>query len=83
MQSQTHYHRDNHKEEVNEITSDTGTPKHTSTKSNDTPDNTDIDSSDSTTDSSSDSEHEVIEVTLSNSKYAANFPVKVDNKQTV
>ena len=46
---------DYHKEEVNEITSDTGTPKHISTKSTDTPQNTVIDSLDSTADSSLDS----------------------------
>ena len=45
-----------HKEEVNEITSDSGTHKHTPTKSKDTPDNADIDSSDSTGDSSLDCE---------------------------
>ena len=79
-----HYHKD----EVNKITLDTCTPKHTPKKINETPDNTDIDSSDSTVHSSSDSkwlsrEHEIIEVKLSNSRYAANFPVKVNNNQTV
>ena len=57
-------------------------------QSDDTPDNTDIDSSDSTADSSSGSkclskEHEVIEVKLSSSKYAANFPGKINNNNTV
>ena len=47
-----HYHQD----KLNEITSDTCTPKHTPSKIDDTPDNTDMDSSDSTMDSSSDSE---------------------------
>ena len=51
----SHHHRDYHKEEVNKITSGTGTPKHVSTKSNDTPDNTDIESLDCTADSSLDS----------------------------
>ena len=81
-------HRDYHKEEVNKITSDTGIPKNTSTKSDGTANNTDIDSLDSPVDSSLDSkwlskEHEVIEVKLSNSKFAVNFPVKVNNNKTI
>ena len=61
--------------------------KHTLTKIDDIPDNTDRDSLDSTTDSSLDSEwlskkHEVIILKLSNRKYAASFPVKVNNNQT-
>ena len=79
-----HYHKD----EVNEITLDTWTPKHTPTNFDETPDNTYGDNLDNTADSSSDSkwlsrEHEIIEVKLSNSKYAANFPAIVNNNQTV
>ena len=76
-----HYHKD----EVNEITSETCILMHTPTKTDDTPNNTDIDSSNSTMDYTSDSkllsrQHSIIEVKLSNCKYAANFPVKVNNK---
>ena len=83
-----HYSKYYHKDEVNDITLDTCTTKHTPTKIDDTPHNTDIDSSDSTAESSLDSkrlhkEHEVIEIKLSNSKFADNFPVKVNNNQTV
>ena len=48
----SHYHKD----EVNEITSDTNTPKYISTETDDIPDNSDVDSSDSSMDSALDSE---------------------------
>ena len=45
-----------HKDKVNEMISDTCTPKHTPTQTDDTPDNTDIDSYHSTVASASNSE---------------------------
>ena len=77
-----------HKDKVNETTSDTHTPQITPTETNKTIHNTDVDSSDNNTKSSSDSkwlsrEQNIIEVKLSDSKYAASFPVRVNNNQTI
>ena len=80
----SHYHKD----EVNEITPNTYTPNHIATETDNISDNTDVDGSDSTMDSASDYkwlswEHKIIEVKLSDTKYAANFPVKINSNKTV
>ena len=77
-----------HKDKVNEITSDTHNPQITPTETDKTILDTDIDNSDNNMDSALDSkwlprEHNIVEVKLSDSKYSATFPARVNNNQTI
>ena len=61
------------------------TPNHITIETDNIQENTELDSTDNTMDSTSDSkwlyqEHEIIRVKLSNTKYAVNFSVTINNK---
>ena len=73
------------KDDVNKIITNTHTPNNKATETDNIQEKTDLDSCDRTMDSASDSkwlsrEHEIIKVKLSDTKYAANFPVTINNK---
>ena len=74
--------------QVNDITGQTWTSKNTKSEPEDTKDNDDSDSPDSNLDSSLYSEwlsqtYEIIEVKLSNMKYATNFPVAINKNNSL
>ena len=78
----------NYNDQVNEVTGQTQKLKGTKSEIEDTKDHHNSNNPNSNFDSSSDSEwlsqmDEIIEVTISNMKYAANFSVTIDRNRTI
>ena len=78
----------NYNEEINEVTGQTQTLKNTKSETEETKDHHDSDSHNSSFDSSSDLKglsqtDEIIEVTISNMIYVANFPVSINQNRTI